>query len=108
MEKLNNYEWPGNIRQLEHEIERATILARGGVITSEHLSLTPAGRSALQVDVAARLREGASLAALVADVERLALQEALAQHDNNHDATARALELTTAEFNKKLKTYNLG
>ena len=30
MEKLNNYEWPGNIRQLEHEIERATILARGG------------------------------------------------------------------------------
>jgi two-component system response regulator AtoC len=108
MEKLNNYEWPGNIRQLEHEIERATILARGGVITSEHLSLTPAGRSALQVDVAARLREGTSLAALVGDVERLALQEALAQHDNNHEATARALDLTTAEFNKKLKSYNLG
>lgn len=107
MQRLASYEWPGNIRQLEHEIERATILSRGGVITSEHLSLTPAGRSALQVDVAARLREGASLAGLVADVERLALQEALSQNDDNHEAAARALELPINEFNKKLKHYGI-
>lgn len=106
--RLNNYEWPGNIRQLEHEIERATILARGGVITSEHLSLTPIGRSALQVDVASRLREGTSLTTLVADVERLALQEALDQNEGSHEIAARALQISLTEFTKKLKQYSIG
>ena len=32
-------DWPGNVRQLEHTVERAVIMARGGVITSQHLSL---------------------------------------------------------------------
>ncbi len=107
MQKLVDYEWPGNVRQLEHEIERAVILARGGVITSEHLSLAPIGRTALQVDVAARLREGASLQTVLADVERLALQEALAQHEGNHEDAARALDLAQSEFAKKLKHYEI-
>ena len=107
MQKLVNYEWPGNVRQLEHEIERAVILARGGVITSEHLSLTPAGRTALQVDVASRLREGARLADILGDVERIALQEALAHHDGTYNEAARALGLSESDFKQKLKEYNI-
>ncbi|HEY1013558.1 MAG TPA: sigma-54 dependent transcriptional regulator [Herpetosiphonaceae bacterium] len=108
MDRLVNYEWPGNVRQLEHEMERAAILAQGGVITSQQLSLAPAGRSALQVDIAARIREGVSLATVLEEVERLALQEALAQHEGNHDAAAHALALSKAELAKKLKGYGLG
>ena len=37
--RSSNYDWPGNVRQLEHTIERAVIMARGGVITSQHLAL---------------------------------------------------------------------
>lgn len=107
MQKLMDYEWPGNVRQLEHEIERAVILAQGRVITSQHLSLTPASRSALQIDVASRLREGATLANVLADVERLALQEALAQHDGNQEAAARSLDMRTPDLASKLKTYGL-
>ncbi|MBP8251291.1 MAG: sigma-54-dependent Fis family transcriptional regulator [Herpetosiphon sp.] len=105
MQRLNSYDWPGNVRQLEHEIERATILSRGGVITSEHLSLGPVGRSALQLDIAARVREGSKIDDLLADVERLALQESLAQHNNSAKEAAESLGLTEAEFNKRQKKY---
>lgn len=101
--RLNEYEWPGNIRQLEHEIERAVILARGDVITSEHLSLAPAGRSALHVDIAARVREGVDLVEMLAEVERITLQEALAQNEDNQESAARALGLTGDEFKKRVK-----
>ncbi|WP_287045318.1 sigma 54-interacting transcriptional regulator, partial [Herpetosiphon sp.] len=106
MERLNNYDWPGNVRQLEHEIERAVILSRGNVITSEHMSLVPSSRSALQVDIAARLREKSTLEELLADVERLALQEALVQHDDDLKVAARSLGLSEAEFQKRQKKYS--
>jgi PAS domain S-box-containing protein len=37
MELLCRYRWPGNVRQLEHAIERACILCQGATISSEHL-----------------------------------------------------------------------
>src|SRR5581483_3878395 len=37
MERLLTYSWPGNIRQLENAIERASVTARDGVIALENL-----------------------------------------------------------------------
>ena len=37
MELLLNHSWPGNIRELEHVIERAYVLCKGDTITSDHL-----------------------------------------------------------------------
>lgn len=39
LEILMNYSWPGNIRELEHAMEHAFALCRGGIITSKHLPL---------------------------------------------------------------------
>jgi transcriptional regulator with PAS, ATPase and Fis domain len=40
VEKLVSYRWPGNIRELKNVVERAALLARGGVIEPEHLGGT--------------------------------------------------------------------
>lgn len=37
LELLNRYNWPGNVRQLEHTIERACILCKNATISSKHL-----------------------------------------------------------------------
>ena len=39
MTALNSYDWPGNVRELENTLERAIVVASGGVIGIEHLSL---------------------------------------------------------------------
>lgn len=38
MEKLKNYSWPGNIRELENTIKRALIWSKGNVITDLHIA----------------------------------------------------------------------
>ena len=38
---LVEYHWPGNVRELRNILERASILAEGGLIVSEHLALAP-------------------------------------------------------------------
>ncbi len=43
-DQLVAYRWPGNVRELRNAIERAVILADGGVIRSEHLPVTRAAR----------------------------------------------------------------
>ncbi|WP_343667923.1 sigma 54-interacting transcriptional regulator [Chitinophaga sp.] len=37
LQELNNYHWPGNIRELEHVIERSAIVSKGKVLTVLHL-----------------------------------------------------------------------
>lgn len=41
LERLANYDWPGNIRELQNVIERAVILAENGVVVLPQLSSTP-------------------------------------------------------------------
>ncbi len=38
MEALQAYDWPGNVRQLEHAVERAVLAARGGPLAPDHFS----------------------------------------------------------------------
>jgi len=40
-QRLLEYRWPGNVRELRNILERAAILCDGGLITAEHLALTP-------------------------------------------------------------------
>ena len=39
LDRLVGYEWPGNVRELENVIQRAMVMATGGVILSEHLPI---------------------------------------------------------------------
>src|SRR4029453_18491184 len=40
-QRLFDYSWPGNARELRNILERAAILCDGGLITAEHLALPP-------------------------------------------------------------------
>lgn len=106
LDELMGYEWPGNVRQLENVIERATVLSRGGVITEEHLSLTDADNRRF-VDVAQRVRRGTSLEDLLHDVERQALNEALSQAEGDRIAAASLLGLRLPELQERLDTFGI-
>src|SRR5690606_38922615 len=68
MRLLMEYDWPGNVRQLENVIERATVLSQGGVIAEEHIDLSGADNRRF-IDIGQRMRKGETLAELLEDVE---------------------------------------
>lgn len=101
LEQLQGYDWPGNVRQLENEIERAVVLAQGNVITPQTLNLSQQGM-ATHIDLAARVRQRESLGAVLEYVERTMIVEALRQGDGDHDEAARRLGLTSDELRRRL------
>jgi two-component system response regulator AtoC len=107
MQRLLNYDWPGNVRQLENEIQRAVVLSQAKVITSQLLSLEP-GRTSSQVDLAERVRKGVPLNDVLHDVEHMVLAEALRQCDGDRKEAAQRLGLTLATLQGKLKEFGIG
>jgi two-component system response regulator AtoC len=101
LELLEKYDWPGNVRQLENEIERAVVLAQGNVITSHSLNLSQHGIPT-QIDLATRVRNREALSAVLAEVERVMLFEALHQSDGDEEEAARRLHLPEDEFKQRL------
>ncbi|PYR68489.1 MAG: sigma-54-dependent Fis family transcriptional regulator [Acidobacteria bacterium] len=98
------YPWPGNVRELRNAIERAVILADGGLIRSEHLPVS-ATRKAPAADAAnAPLPAGGvNLDAL----ERSLVIKALAQARHNKTRAAKLLGLTRAQLYSRIEKYGL-
>lgn len=104
--KMIEYDWPGNVRQLENEVRRAVVYSQGKVITSELLSLEP-GRPVLEVDIANAVREHTALDAILKDVERNVLNEALRQSDGDRAAAAQRIGLKPKDFDTRLKALGI-
>ena len=101
LETLTSYDFPGNVRELENEVQRLVIQAEdGGFITPELLS--PRVRQIETVLLSAGAAKG-SLKEMVDQVERHILIEALREHGNNKTAAAKTLGITREGLHKKLK-----
>jgi transcriptional regulator with PAS, ATPase and Fis domain len=107
MDALVEYNWPGNVRQLEHTVERAVIVARGGIVTSHHLNLEAAGEVAI-VDINQKLQASQSLPDVVREVERLMLSRALERTNGNRFHAAKLLGIDIALLERKLEEHSLG
>jgi two-component system, NtrC family, response regulator AtoC len=106
MQALIEYDWPGNVRQLEHTIERAVIVARSGIVTSQHLNLEAAAELAI-VDINQKLQNSQSLPEVVAEVERLMLSRALERTGGNRYHAAKMLGIDIAVLEKKLDDHGV-
>ena len=110
LDMFSQYWWPGNVRQLKNEIQRAVALsAPGTIIDPAHLSPEisqtrfPSGLA----PAAGRPRPGANLASAVEQVERDMIQAALDRAGGNISETARALGLTRRGLYLKLRRLGL-
>ena len=109
LERLVQHWWPGNVRQLRNEIQRAVALgSEGGAIGAEHLSpeLLTTDRHADAVGPLSRARRTlptTTLAAAVGDLERDMIDATLRLHGGNISETARTLGLTRRGLYLKLR-----
>ena len=93
---LQDYAWPGNIRELQNVIERAVILCGEGRITSAHLHL-PLSSPALSPGAPKTLRE----------LEREAILAALAAHKGNRRKSAAQLGIGLRTLYARLREYGI-
>lgn len=90
LKKLRDYLWPGNIRELQHTIERATILADAALLGPEDFLLQ-------------KKQKSMSAATTLEDMEEIFIQQALLRHDNNYSAAADELGVSRQTLYNKLK-----
>jgi two-component system response regulator HydG len=97
---LLGYSWPGNVRELRNAIERAIILADGGLITAEHLPSRPGnGKNASPHDSVA----GKGLP----EVEKGLVENALKEARNNKALAARLLGITRSQLYSRIQKYGI-
>jgi DNA-binding NtrC family response regulator len=97
MQALLAYEWPGNIRELEHTVERAVLLAHGDRVEPADLNLRPS-----HPEEAPALDDMA-----LEDVERLLIQKALKRYGGNVSQAAEALGLSRSALYRRLQRFGL-
>jgi DNA-binding NtrC family response regulator len=96
VQAMLEYRWPGNIRELEHVVERSTLMAQSQQIRAEDLGLRP------RVDGVARLEE-----MTLDDAEKYLIQKSLARYQGNVSRAAEALGLSRSALYRRLQQHGI-
>jgi DNA-binding NtrC family response regulator len=97
--KLQKYPWPGNIRELQHAIERAIIMSDNSQLMPDDfffLSQKPESSVSLEPDTYN-----------LDDMEKSAIQKMINKHEGNISKAAKELGLTRASLYRRLEKHDL-
>jgi DNA-binding NtrC family response regulator len=94
---LQEYPWPGNIRELRNVIERVVLLARGDEIRAQDLPLATSPSTSRVTKI------GAS--STLADLEKLHIEAVLAQTNWHQGHAAKVLGISSKTLYRKIRQY---
>ena len=99
MEKLLNYHYPGNVRELQYIIERAVIMSDGDILEAKDLLFSPIESSAAMEDD--------SGATKLSDVEKNTILRVIEKHNGNITRAAKELGLTRTALYRRLSKSDI-
>lgn len=99
-ELLKSHHWPGNVREVQHTIERGVIMSDGNKIKVSDFNL-----SNREVNPPKDTDDFDSLN--LQDIEKILVEKALNKHDGNISKAAKELGLTRAALYRRLEKFNL-
>jgi len=95
MQLLMDYNWPGNIRELENVIERALVIGRGPEIVTEDLPFSPRELGTKALPSSLKL------------MEKMHIKKILEETDWNISKAARVLEIDRQTLYNKIEKYHI-
>jgi DNA-binding NtrC family response regulator len=96
LQALLDHPWPGNIRELDHAVERGVLMAQGSAIRLGELGLR------IDRDATSRIEDMS-----LEDVEGFLIKKAMARFDGNVSQAAKALGLSRSALYRRLQRYGL-
>ncbi len=104
LERMEEYDWPGNMRELENAVQRAVVMLRGGqVIEPRHLRLAPARAESRAEHVA---EEAGGIRCALGQLERRTLIEVLEKNGWVLARAAVALGLKRSSLRYRMKKFS--
>ncbi|MFD1819832.1 DNA-binding transcriptional response regulator, NtrC family, contains REC, AAA-type ATPase, and a Fis-type DNA-binding domains [Pseudarcicella hirudinis] len=98
-EKIRKYAFPGNIRELQHCLERAAIMAESDVITARDLDFSSSIEGPKIIDVPVSLK--------IEEIEKNTILKAIEKHDGNITKAAKELGITRTALYRRLGKYEI-
>jgi two-component system, NtrC family, response regulator AtoC len=99
MEILQNYDWVGNVRELENLLTQAVVLAKGNVLEKEYLILRENGKSKINLNCAPKLT--------LAEIEKDYIQRVLDSVKWNKNEAKKILGIAKSTLYKKIDEYGI-
>jgi two-component system, NtrC family, response regulator HydG len=99
LSKLQSYHFPGNVRELQHAMERAVIMSEGNTIQVEDLFFLAQKSSPTP--------EPQDKSFNLDDVEKSVIDKVLQKHNGNISQAAKELGLTRASLYRRLEKYGI-
>ncbi len=112
MKYLMNYNWPGNIRELENIIERCVVITESDVIDADSLpqEILSYGQQATVPASGMNIASASSehlLNSAIDNREKEVIIKALQDHDGNKTKTALALGISRRSLHRKIQKYEI-
>ncbi|MDB2705741.1 sigma-54 dependent transcriptional regulator [Pseudomonadota bacterium] len=101
---MNDYSWPGNIRELKHVLERAVMLCQDGIIRADDivLQIAPQSAESLAIEPVHQFEK-----MTIDEAEKYLIEQALSRTDGNVSQSARELGLTRMAMRYRMDKYFL-
>jgi two-component system NtrC family response regulator len=95
MDAIINYEWPGNVREIQNRIRRGVVMAEGDYIEARDIDLEPHNGG------------GKTLKQARDEAELAAIHQALARHDYNITRAAQDLDISRPTLHDLIKKHDI-
>ncbi|NQT78305.1 MAG: sigma-54-dependent Fis family transcriptional regulator [Bacteroidetes bacterium] len=99
LKRLEKHNWPGNIRELQHAVERAVIMSESNILQTSDFFLSPVEETSSDVISTSNMN--------LEETEKMLIRKVVDKHGGNISKAAKELGLTRASLYRRIEKYDI-
>jgi transcriptional regulator with PAS, ATPase and Fis domain len=99
LKRLEKHSWPGNIRELQHAVERAVIMSESNMLQPSDFFLSPMEETQDETVSTSNMN--------LEETEKMLIRKVIDKHGGNISKAAKELGLTRASLYRRIEKYGI-